>query len=188
MPSNCIVEPVHVRDMSQIVRLFVEPKVRAYLGGPLSANAAERRARELLETGSPAKVWSVRHSLNEPSSLLGVVVLDRHHDIEAMEVSYLFLPEHWGQGHASSAVGQVLAYAFNTLHLPRVLAETQSANIASIRLLERLGLRLLRKVVRFGAEQSIYAAESASDATQQLAQAGRRANAPPRSFEASQGG
>ena len=94
--------------------------------------------------------------------MLGVVLLDRHHDLEDIEVSYLFLPEHWGRGYASAAVRQVLAHAFGTIGLCRVVAETQSANAASVRLLERLGFRLLRKVVRFGAEQSIYLAEPLS--------------------------
>ncbi|MEK8034917.1 GNAT family N-acetyltransferase, partial [Ideonella sp. DXS29W] len=84
------------------------------------------------------------------------------HDLEDLEVSYLFLPEHWGRGYARAAVKQALAYAFGTIGLRRVLAETQSANGASVRLLEHLGFCLVGNVNRFGAEQSIYRAEPSS--------------------------
>ena len=53
-------------------------------------------------------------------------------------------------------VQAVIRYALRDLGLPRVVAETQTANIASCRLLEGLGLRRERTVQRFGAQQAIY--------------------------------
>ena len=150
--SACVLDSIQAADLASVARLFSECKVRAFLGGPLSPQLAEQRAAELANQSTHA--WAVRESLGSP--LLGVVVLDRHHELEDLEVSYLFLPEHWGRGYASEAVRQVVARAFGTLGLRRIFAETQSANTASVRLLEHLGFRLLRKVVRFGAEQSIY--------------------------------
>jgi ribosomal-protein-alanine N-acetyltransferase len=151
-----VLDAIRSIDLPQVARLFSEPAVRLFLGGALSPDDAEQRASELLALSEPAKVWAIRLSLSVPTSLLGVVVLDRHHDLEDFEVSYLLLPEHWGRGYATAAVRQVLAYAFDVAGHRRVLAETQTANTTSIRLLERLGFRHLRQVMRFGAEQSIY--------------------------------
>jgi [ribosomal protein S5]-alanine N-acetyltransferase len=152
----CVLEPIQVADLPAVARLYSEPKVRSFLGGPLTGQQAEQRAAELAQQSERA--WGVRQTPGS-SSLLGVVVLDRHHDLEDIEVSYLFLPERWGHGYATEAVRQALAYAFGTMQLRRVVAETQAANAASVRLLERLGFRLLRQVARFGAMQSIYLAE-----------------------------
>ena len=159
IPSPCCLESLEVNDLPLVERLFSESKVRAFLGGSIAPSLARQRALEFVLQSERA--WAVR-SASGNSGLLGVVLLDRHHDLEDIEVSYLFLPEHWGRGYASAAVRQVLAHAFGTIGLCRVVAETQSANAASVRLLERLGFRLLRKVVRFGAEQSIYLAEPLS--------------------------
>jgi ribosomal-protein-alanine N-acetyltransferase len=156
--SRCFLESIQTGDLPLVALLFSEPKVRSFLGGPLSVDMAQQRATELAHESEQA--WAVRPT-SGPSSLLGVVTLDRHHDLEDIEVSYLFLPEHWGHGYATDGVRQALTYAFGTMGLRRVVAETQTANAASIRLLERLGFRLLRQVVRFGAEQSIYVADSA---------------------------
>lgn len=155
----CALDAIRPFDLPQVARLFSEPAVRLFLGGPLSPDDAERRASELLALSEPAKVWAIRQAHATASPLVGVVVLDRHHDVEDFEVSYLLLPEHWGHGYARTAIRQVLAYAFDVAGHKRVLAETQTANAASVRLLERLGFRHLRQVMRFGTEQSIYAAE-----------------------------
>jgi len=152
---SCRIEPIWESDLPQVARLYSEPQVRSFLGGPLSAQLASQRAAEFIQSG---QAWAVRSSSGSPS-LLGVVALDRHHDLEDIEVSYLFLPEHWGRGYATGAVQQLLNHAFGTMGLRRVVAETQAANAASVRLLERLGFRQLRQVVRFGAQQSIYLAE-----------------------------
>ncbi|MEK8035057.1 GNAT family N-acetyltransferase [Ideonella sp. DXS29W] len=152
----CLLESLRASDVLPVTRLFSEPIVRAFLGGPLSPQLAEQRAAELISHLGQA--WAVRPAPGSPV-LLGVVLLDRHHDLEDLEVSYLFLPEHWGRGYARAAVKQALAYAFGTIGLPRVVAETQSANGASVRLLEHLGFCLVGNVNRFGAEQSIYRAQ-----------------------------
>lgn len=152
---SCRIGPIRQSDLPLVVRLYSEPQVRSFLGGPLSAQLAMQRAAEFIQS---EQAWAVRPTMGNPS-LLGVVALDPHHDLEDIEVSYLFLPEYWGRGYATEAVQQVLAHAFGTMELRRVVAETQAANASSVRLLERLGFRQLRQVVRFGAEQRIYLAE-----------------------------
>ncbi|WP_238327973.1 GNAT family N-acetyltransferase [Paenibacillus gorillae] len=76
-----------------------------------------------------------------------------------IEVSYEFLPDWWGNGYASEVIAMVLDYALNELHISKIIAETQTANIASCRLLEKVGMNLERTVQRYGAEQAIYAIE-----------------------------
>ncbi|GAB3265847.1 GNAT family N-acetyltransferase [Chitinimonas naiadis] len=49
---------------------------------------------------------------------------------------------HWGQGWMSEALRAVLAYGFDEMDLHRVQAEIHPDNLASIRLIERLGFRL----------------------------------------------
>lgn len=44
-----------------------------------------------------------------------------------------------GQGYATEAAGALLRWAFDTLDLNRVQAETDTRNVASARVLEKLG-------------------------------------------------
>ena len=87
---------------------------------------------------------------------MGIITLAPHHDGEDTEVSYLLLPEWWGQGYATEAVQAILDHGLANLGLSRIIAETQTANAVSVRLLKRVGMTFERNVERFGAEQSIY--------------------------------
>jgi hypothetical protein len=54
----------------------------------------------------------------------------------------------------------ILNFALNELDLAKVVAETQTANKSSCRLLERVGMEWERTISRFGAEQAIYSVQS----------------------------
>jgi RimJ/RimL family protein N-acetyltransferase len=50
-------------------------------------------------------------------------------------------PDFWGRGYAPQAASAVLAYALETLGLDRVTADVDEPNQASVRVLEKLGMR-----------------------------------------------
>ena len=50
-------------------------------------------------------------------------------------------PDLWGRGYAFQAASAVVAYVFDSLGLPRVVADVDEPNAASIRVLEKLGMR-----------------------------------------------
>jgi ribosomal-protein-alanine N-acetyltransferase len=54
-------------------------------------------------------------------------------------LGYSFDDAAWGHGYATEAAGALLAWAFDTLDLNRVQAETDTRNAASARVLEKLG-------------------------------------------------
>lgn len=60
-------------------------------------------------------------------------------DFRSASVGYCFDDAWWGQGYATEAVRAVLQWAFDTLDLNRVQAETDTRNVASARVLEKLG-------------------------------------------------
>lgn len=57
------------------------------------------------------------------------------------EIGYVFDPEFAGRGYATEAVRAMLSLAFAEIGFHRVFARLDSRNEASIRLVERLGLR-----------------------------------------------
>ncbi len=98
--------------------------------------------------------WVVRQK--QTGEFLGLVSLDLYHDGISTELSYQFLPECWGQGYTAEIAQYIIDYAFREVKLPRLVSETQTANMSSRKLLEKVGMRLEGTVKRFGAEQSIY--------------------------------
>jgi RimJ/RimL family protein N-acetyltransferase len=62
-------------------------------------------------------------------------------EAEQAEIGITLAPQHQGQGYAIEALGALLGYLFSELSLHRIVARTDPANHASMRLLERLGFR-----------------------------------------------
>jgi RimJ/RimL family protein N-acetyltransferase len=58
------------------------------------------------------------------------------------ELGFVFHPDHQGRGYATEAARAMLALAFATYRLHRVEARAEPRNSASVRVLERLGMRL----------------------------------------------
>jgi RimJ/RimL family protein N-acetyltransferase len=81
---------------------------------------------------------------------LGICGLVKRESLDDVDIGYAFLPESRGQGYALEAATAVMDYARDTVGLHRVVALTNPRNDRSIRLLEKLGLRLQRTIVLAG--------------------------------------
>ena len=57
------------------------------------------------------------------------------------ELGYIVHPLHQGRGYATEAARPILAFAFETLGLHRVVGRLEARNAASARVLEKLGMR-----------------------------------------------
>jgi ribosomal-protein-alanine N-acetyltransferase len=74
----------------------------------------------------------------------------------ALELLYGFLPAWCGQGLATEAARAVLTYAFRTLSAADIVAATDVPNGASVRVMERLGMRFERRGVLNGLDTLFY--------------------------------
>jgi len=59
-----------------------------------------------------------------------------------VEVAYLLARPYWGRGLATEAARAIVTYAFGPLGLSRLICLVDPANTASIRVAERIGMRL----------------------------------------------
>jgi RimJ/RimL family protein N-acetyltransferase len=57
------------------------------------------------------------------------------------EIGFIFHPDHWGRGFAREALSLVLDRAFGVHGLPKVNADVDPRNTASLKLLQGLGFR-----------------------------------------------
>jgi [ribosomal protein S5]-alanine N-acetyltransferase len=67
------------------------------------------------------------------------------------EIGWVFNRAYHGQGYATEAAMALLQYGFEMLHLHRIIATCQPENVASCRVMEKLGMRReahFRKCIR----------------------------------------
>ncbi|WP_042221662.1 GNAT family N-acetyltransferase [Oceanobacillus manasiensis] len=152
--ERCYINSFKETDFADVQKLFVNQDVRKYLGGIRDEESIIGQLQSMLNPSDSAFYWVIREK--QTDNFIGLVSLDPHHEGAFLEVSYQFLPVWWGKGYATESVLPIIQFAFNNLNQKKLLAETQTANKGSCRLLEKLGMQLERKTIRFGAEQSIY--------------------------------
>ena len=154
--TRCELSTLQNNDWDLVVKLYTDAEVRRFLGGIVDLETVRLRFQKMLESDTETQHWVIRVKKNSSLAGIGIVSLGKHHNNIDIEVSYQLLPEWWGKGYGTEAVQAVVTHALTVLGLPRVIAETQIANIASCRLLERMGMRLEGTVERFGAKQGIF--------------------------------
>jgi len=73
-------------------------------------------------------------------TLIGSVGLEIEQKNNNAELVYWLGKDHWGQGYATEAARAIIGYGFDELRLHRIYARYFSHNLASGRVLEKLGM------------------------------------------------
>ncbi|MCX4986237.1 GNAT family N-acetyltransferase [Streptomyces sp. NBC_00572] len=147
--ERLLLRPVRAADVPAVTRLWTDPEVRRHLGGPVTEQVVRIRQRRVV--GAPGVHAVVRAA---DGVLLGLVTVEPGARDGETEVSYQFLPEHWGHGYAREAVAAVVEATL--LATPSVVALTQEANHRSRRLLEAVGMTHVSSFVEYDAHQVLY--------------------------------
>jgi RimJ/RimL family protein N-acetyltransferase len=117
-------------------------QARAYIdSGPLAMHARYGFGFDIVE-------------LKDSACPIGVCGLAQRDFLDDVDIGYAFLPEYGGHGYALEAARAVLAQA-RALGLARLLATVRPDNSASIRLLEKLGMRSTRMITAPGSERQL---------------------------------
>jgi len=140
-------------DEEFLAALDSDPEVMQYIhSGAISEEAAKDWAKLQVET-APHRwhltKWMVelrdkersRIGWMELAKFRGVFDPEEEKLSDDVSLGYEFAPNYWQQGFAAEAARPVLAYAFETLDLDRLVAFVRPENVRSVRLLEKLGFR-----------------------------------------------
>jgi RimJ/RimL family protein N-acetyltransferase len=148
------------RDAPFILQLLNEAGFVRFIGDKGVRTVVE--AREYIQKG-PADSYR-RHgfglyltSLHDgtPIGICGLVKRDTLPDVD---VGFAFLARYWSKGYAAESAAAVLEHGRTTLRLGRIVAITSLDNHGSMAVLEKIGLRLERRVqlVSGGPELNLY--------------------------------
>lgn len=136
-------EPGDVDDVWAFQRL---PEVaRHMLREPRDRAAAERSVRGMMaetvfaENGDALTFAVVLPGSGTVIGEASIALRSRAH--RGGEVGYVLHPDHQGRGLATEAAGELLAVGFGELGLHRIVGTCSAHNLASARVLERLGMR-----------------------------------------------
>lgn len=129
-------------DAERIFRIQSDPEVTRYFGRAPFTAVAEAEERIATAIASVREHTSIRWgiTLEDSGELLGTAGFwnwNKPH--RWAEIGYELLPAFWGRGIMTEALRAILAFGFESMDLHRVTAQIDPENLASARVLERLG-------------------------------------------------
>ena len=133
--------PFAPADADCLLRLFRNPAVRRYLldGNMVSQEWVDAEiagsAQRFMSTG--AGLWSA--NLNTGTGIIGFAGFREFFEPPQLQLIYGLLPAYWGRGLATEIANCVGHHAFSALGFTTLRAAIDSPNVASGRVLERLG-------------------------------------------------
>lgn len=157
-PRRLVLRPVRTDDATALHAHWTHPDVRRYLWD----DAVIERAQVddiIAESNRLFKehrygLWSVCPSEEDP--LMGCAGFWTFHEPPRVELILSLSPEHWGQGYAEEAGRALIDYGFGTLGWKTVYASTDVPNVASRRLLDRLGFAFTHRADTAGLSTLFY--------------------------------
>ncbi len=108
---------------------------------PFTIEMAERLIDGQSQLDGPVDDDWVQLAVVVDGHSIGDVAVGIHDNGQQATIGYSVTPTEQGKGYATEAVGAVIGALFEEAHLHRVVAGIDPANIASRRLLEKLGFR-----------------------------------------------
>ncbi|WP_405435788.1 GNAT family N-acetyltransferase [Streptomyces avidinii] len=125
-------------DAPALTRIYSGASVRYTTGRALSLDQAPEKIRSALvrAAATPRAQWS--WGILAADEMIGLIALRRRSPVMGT-ISYILREDTWGNGYATDAAQQVVAFAFTTAGLERVEAMHHPANPASGRVLAKAG-------------------------------------------------
>lgn len=136
---------ITLADLDNIHHLHSRPETVEFntLGIPANIKTTKRLLHEWLtqQNAEPRNSYIFCMFLLDSDQFVGLcaLVLGKE-NYNIAEVWYKILPVYWRQGFTTEALHKILTFGFTNLHLHRIEAGCAVDNIASIKVLEKVGM------------------------------------------------
>ncbi|GAA2129111.1 GNAT family N-acetyltransferase [Glycomyces algeriensis] len=148
--ERLVLRPMQADDAAAMQVMNADPEVMRYIGRgvPLSLEETEARTAKAAAHWD-AHGWGVFAAVErDTGTLVGWAALATPSFLPEIlpvtELGWRMRSDRWGRGYAPEAARAAMGFAFGELGLDRVVSCIHSENTASIRVAEKLGMRLER--------------------------------------------
>jgi RimJ/RimL family protein N-acetyltransferase len=120
------------------------PEILSFVSGPAANPDAHRAFVEARTRGPyPAGLgyWTIRPRSGADGFLGWVMLIPLDAVGPDIEIGWRLHPAAWRQGYAGEAAGPLLRHGLADLRLPEIVADIDPANLASVRVAEKIGMR-----------------------------------------------
>lgn len=143
--ERLLLKELSLTDLNEVHQLLSLPEVDEFntLGIPETIQITEILLKEWLEQQSvlPRMSYTFSIKLIQKKQFIGLIALNLGKvNFKIAEVWYKLHPTYWKQGYTKEALAKLIKFAFLDLRLHRIEAGCAVENIASIKVLENVGM------------------------------------------------
>ncbi|NQY06238.1 MAG: GNAT family N-acetyltransferase [Flavobacteriaceae bacterium] len=141
--ERTILRPFTLNDAPAVLEFNSNPEVIKYTGDILFTSLEQTIAMmnsvtfKDYETHGYGRYAVVYKADNKVIGFCGLKYLPEH---DETDIGYRFLPEYWGKGIASETAEAIVEFGLIELGLKRIIGVAEPNNIASCKVLEKIGL------------------------------------------------
>jgi ribosomal-protein-alanine N-acetyltransferase len=162
--TRLTLRPFEETDVEAAFQWFSDPIVMRFTPSGPDASVEQTRARLLSYRTHQARHGFSKWALVDRSSSRiigdsGLLVLDEE---EWIDLGFRLSRAYWGKGFATEAASAWVRAAFEKHHLPALGAFAHPDNLASLRVLDKLGFRRVRQGTVMGMEAIVFALSAAA--------------------------
>jgi len=128
-------------DLDHIFQLGNSPEVMRYISFGRTQTYSEARAdlrRRIRQSQNTFGYWVTEERATK--AFVGWMSLKPLDETDDTEIGYRFLEKHWNKGYATEAGHRLLQYAFDEQGLDRIVAVSLEDNVASTKVMQKIGL------------------------------------------------
>jgi RimJ/RimL family protein N-acetyltransferase len=143
--ERLVLELATTEDVADIHVLHSFPEVDRYntLGIPDALEDTAAIMQPLLDANHSGEKYTYIVRQKATNQFIGMVgVTPGKAKYRSAEIWYKLMPQEWGKGFATELCKAIIQFCFNTLNLHRVEAGCAVDNIASVKVLEKSGMKL----------------------------------------------
>jgi RimJ/RimL family protein N-acetyltransferase len=144
--ERLLIKPISRGNEEAMFKYRSDPETNKYLSLiPKSVDdVAEFINKASLDINVPGTWFQlaiIEQATNQLIGDVGIHFLNSDSENKEVEIGYAFDKEFRGKGFATEALTEIIDYLFSSLKKHRIIASIDPTNLASIRLVERLGFR-----------------------------------------------
>jgi RimJ/RimL family protein N-acetyltransferase len=156
-PRMLLRPPVMV-DLDNLAEIYRDPEVMRYrlFSQPPSLKQTHEFLKSYLAHWEQHGFgrWATIYKANQ--RLIGHCGLEYVTSLDEVEVNYLLAREYWGRGLATESAIALLRYGFETLQFDQLVALAKPENLASLRVMEKIGMQYEKNIQLYGVQWSFY--------------------------------
>jgi RimJ/RimL family protein N-acetyltransferase len=144
-------------DADLLVNLNCDPEVTRYVHEPPTTDAtAPGILKNIILPQYELQLgrWAVHLKFTE--EFIGWAGLKYIPHREEIDLGYRFKKQYWGKGYATEAASTCINYGFVHLELARIIAQAHVENTASLKVIQKCGMKFLREDIVEGSPVKVY--------------------------------